>query len=43
MRTIDVHVARLRSKLEVDPENPEFILTERGTGYLFRRLLQPAL
>jgi OmpR family response regulator RpaB len=43
VRTIDVHVARLRSKLEADPEHPEFILTERGTGYLFRRLLQPAL
>jgi OmpR family response regulator RpaB len=43
VRTIDVPVARLRSKLEADPEHPEFILTERGTGYLFRRLVQPAL
>lgn len=39
VRSVDVHVARLRSKLELDPENPEFILTERGTGYLFRRLV----
>lgn len=33
---------RCGSKLEADLEHPEFILTDRGTGYLFRRLLQPA-
>jgi phosphate regulon transcriptional regulator PhoB len=34
-RTVDVHIRRLRSHLEKDPENPEFILTVRGIGYKF--------
>jgi DNA-binding response OmpR family regulator len=34
-RTIDMHIARLREKLRDDPENPEIILTVRGTGYKF--------
>ncbi len=34
-RTVDVHVRRLRSQLEKDPENPELILTVRGIGYKF--------
>ncbi len=34
-RTIDVHVRRLRQKLESDPAAPEIILTVRGTGYRF--------
>ena len=38
MRVVDVHVARLRSKLEDDPRNPEIILTVRGTGYASPRL-----
>lgn len=33
LRVVDVYVARLRSKLEPDPRNPELILTVRGTGY----------
>jgi len=37
-RVVDVHVARLRGKLEADPENPELILTARGMGYMFQRL-----
>ena len=32
-RTVDVHIARLRQKLEADPGNPEFIVTVRGLGY----------
>ena len=32
-RTVDVHIARLRQKLESDPGNPEFIVTVRGLGY----------
>jgi phosphate regulon transcriptional regulator PhoB len=32
-RTVDVHVRRLRSKIEKDPDNPEYIKTMRGVGY----------
>lgn len=38
-RVVDVHVSRLRAKLEVDPDHPELILTARGLGYLFQRLV----
>ena len=40
-RVVDVHISRLRLKLELDPTQPELILTARGTGYMFRRLPQP--
>jgi two-component system, OmpR family, response regulator MtrA len=32
-RLVNVHVQRLRGKVEVDPENPEVIVTVRGVGY----------
>ncbi|ABB58446.1 response regulator transcription factor RpaB [Synechococcus elongatus] len=38
LRVVDVYVARLRSKLEADPRNPELIITVRGTGYTSQRL-----
>jgi OmpR family response regulator RpaB len=38
-RVVDVHVSRLRAKLESDPENPELILTARGLGYMFQRIV----
>jgi two-component system response regulator RegX3 len=34
-KTLDVHIKRLRSKIEKDPANPEHILTVRGLGYKF--------
>lgn len=34
-KTLDVHIKRLRSKLEVDPANPKQIVTVRGLGYKF--------
>jgi two-component system response regulator RegX3 len=36
-RTLDVHVKRLRSKIEDDPARPLFITTVRGIGYRFER------
>jgi two-component system response regulator RegX3 len=32
-KTLDVHVKRLRAKLEPDPANPRYLLTVRGLGY----------
>ncbi len=32
-RTVDVHMAALRKKIEPDPRNPRFILTLKGAGY----------
>jgi phosphate regulon transcriptional regulator PhoB len=33
LRTVDVHIRRLREKIEAQPENPEYIGTVRGAGY----------
>ncbi len=35
-RTVDVHIRRLREKLERDPANPQLILTKWGVGYYLR-------
>ena len=32
-RTVDVHIRRLREKLELDPANPQYIRTKWGVGY----------
>ena len=34
-KTLDVHVKRLRAKVEPDPTSPQFIVTVRGLGYKF--------
>ncbi len=35
-RTVDVHIRRLREKLEQNPAEPEYILTKWGVGYYFK-------
>jgi two-component system OmpR family response regulator len=40
-RNIDVQVLRLRRKLEVDPNAPRVIQTERGVGYVFTSSVEP--
>ena len=35
-RAIDVHVTRLRRKIEADPREPRFLQTVRGRGYVVR-------
>jgi DNA-binding response OmpR family regulator len=34
-RTVDVHIRRLREKLELDPAHPDYIATKWGVGYYF--------
>lgn len=34
-KTLDVHIKRLRSKIERNPSSPEFLVTVRGLGYKF--------
>ena len=36
IRTVDVHIRRLREKLERSPASPEYILTKWGVGYYFK-------
>jgi DNA-binding response OmpR family regulator len=37
IRTVDVHIRRLREKLELDPAQPQYIMTKWGVGYYFRK------
>jgi len=34
-RTVDVHIRRLRSRIEHDESRPDYIVTVRGAGYKF--------
>ncbi len=36
VRTVDVHIRRLREKIEVSPSEPKYILTKWGVGYFFQ-------
>ena len=37
IRTVDVHIRRLREKLERNPAEPNYIMTKWGVGYYFRK------
>ena len=37
IRTVDVHIRRLREKLEEDPAQPKYIMTKWGVGYYFKK------
>ena len=37
IRTVDVHIRRLREKLETDSANPQYIMTKWGVGYYFKK------
>ena len=37
IRTVDVHIRRLREKLENNPADPQYIMTKWGVGYYFRK------
>ena len=36
-RTVDIHIAKLRRKIEVDPKQPRFLITIRGEGYRLKQ------
>ena len=37
IRTLDVHIRRLREKLEENPADPQYIMTKWGVGYYFKK------
>ena len=36
-RTVDMHISRLREKIEDDPNNPTYVMTVRGVGYKLKK------
>jgi two-component system response regulator RegX3 len=42
-KTLDVHIKRLRSKVEADPAHPRRIVTVRGVGYRYERAVGPSV
>lgn len=37
LRTVDVHIRRIREKIEKDPKNAQYVLTKWGVGYYFKK------
>jgi DNA-binding response OmpR family regulator len=35
-RTVDVHISKLRSKIEMHPEDPRYLVTLHGVGYMLK-------
>src|SRR5699024_1130966 len=35
-RTVDVHISKLRNKIELNPDNPKFLVTLHGVGYMMK-------
>lgn len=35
-RTVDVHISKLRAKIEKNPDDPKFLVTLHGVGYMLR-------
>jgi DNA-binding response OmpR family regulator len=35
-RTVDVHISKLRSKIEITPEDPRYLVTLHGVGYMMK-------
>ena len=38
-KTLDVHVKRLRAKIEVEPSEPQLVVTIRGLGYKYEKIV----
>jgi two-component system response regulator RegX3 len=38
-KTLDVHVKRLRAKIEVEPSEPQLVVTIRGLGYKYEKMV----
>ena len=35
-RTVDVHISKLRAKIEIHPDDPRYLITLHGVGYMLR-------
>jgi len=37
-RTVDVHISKLRSKIEMRPDDPHYLVTLHGVGYMLKNV-----